>query len=192
MKAYPFVLAYKRKTPTWLFSRRPAVPLYWRATPADFFPFLRKPVSSITRMPPASPRCWVTYACRSSRTPSRIPVCFPQQALDATWTVFAQLLCHLPAVLALHRCQQAFQKTACPLAHLRSSKACPNARLHMGQFLSHLLQQLFFLLCLLFILLCSRHLLHLPEAVYHVLALSVTVVLGEGGKSNAYVPTTII
>src|SRR5260370_20609539 len=59
MKACPFALAYNRNTPTWLVSRRPAVPLYCRATPADFFPFFTKPVSSTTSTPLASPRCLV-------------------------------------------------------------------------------------------------------------------------------------
>jgi hypothetical protein len=47
-----------------------AVPLYCGAPPADFFPFLSKPVSSTTRMPAASPRCSSTYVRRSSRTTS--------------------------------------------------------------------------------------------------------------------------
>ena len=34
---------------------RPAVPAYWRCTPAEVVPFLRKPVSSRTRMPSGSP-----------------------------------------------------------------------------------------------------------------------------------------
>ena len=39
----------------------PAVPVYWRATPQDFFPFFRKPVSSTMRTPVASsPRCATT------------------------------------------------------------------------------------------------------------------------------------
>src|SRR5438874_1963022 len=47
-RARPLSVAYPRNTPTWQFSTRPAVPLYWRATPQDLVPFLRNPVSSTT------------------------------------------------------------------------------------------------------------------------------------------------
>src|SRR5215216_3915297 len=50
---------------------RPAVPVYWRATPTDFSPFFRKPVSSTMSTPlSSSPRCSMTYSRRSSRTAS--------------------------------------------------------------------------------------------------------------------------
>src|SRR5246500_5191392 len=51
-------------------SMRPAVPLYCRATPADLLPFLRNPVSSITRTPSAAPRCSTTYSRHRSRAAS--------------------------------------------------------------------------------------------------------------------------
>src|SRR4051794_14765299 len=41
---------------------RPAVPLYWRATPADFVPFFRKPVSSTISTPSRSAKASTTYA----------------------------------------------------------------------------------------------------------------------------------
>lgn len=37
--------------PIWQFSTRPAVPEYWRCTPADLLPVLRKPVSSTISTP---------------------------------------------------------------------------------------------------------------------------------------------
>jgi hypothetical protein len=45
-----------QKDPDLDISMRPAVPLYWRATPADRRPFLRKPVSSMTTTASASPK----------------------------------------------------------------------------------------------------------------------------------------
>lgn len=43
--------AQARKTPTWQFSVRPAVPEYCRCIPAERVPFFRKPVSSTMRGP---------------------------------------------------------------------------------------------------------------------------------------------
>ncbi|GAB2817384.1 hypothetical protein GCM10027073_56380 [Streptomyces chlorus] len=47
-------------TPFGGFSVRPAVPEYWRCTPAEVVPFLTKPVSSMIRTPSSSPRCSAT------------------------------------------------------------------------------------------------------------------------------------
>src|SRR3712207_6262838 len=45
--------------------------VYWRATPTDFSPFFKKPVSSTMSTPLfSSPRCSTTYLLRSSRTAS--------------------------------------------------------------------------------------------------------------------------
>ena len=60
MKAAPSPEAYARKTPTWQFTVSPAVPVYWRATPQDFFPFFKKPVSSTMRTPVAASPRWST------------------------------------------------------------------------------------------------------------------------------------
>src|SRR3954447_24265505 len=46
---------------------RPAVPLYWRATPADFVPSFRKPVSSTISTASRSARDSTTYARHRSR-----------------------------------------------------------------------------------------------------------------------------
>src|SRR3954453_18358268 len=46
---------------------RPAVPLYWRATPADFVPFFRKPVSSTISTPSRSAKTSTTYPRHRSR-----------------------------------------------------------------------------------------------------------------------------
>src|SRR4051794_22457788 len=46
---------------------RPAVPLYWRATPADFVPFFRKPVSSTISTPSRSAKRSTTYPRHRSR-----------------------------------------------------------------------------------------------------------------------------
>ena len=59
-----------KNTPIWQFSTRPAVPLYWRATPAECWPFLRKPVSSMTSTAWGLPRCSTTYGRKSSRRAS--------------------------------------------------------------------------------------------------------------------------
>ena len=59
-KAWPSGLASPRNTPIWPFSTLPAVPIYWRATPAECSPFVRKPVSSRTSTPLASPGGWMT------------------------------------------------------------------------------------------------------------------------------------
>src|SRR4051794_21421286 len=45
---------------------RPAVPLYWRATPADFVPFFTKPVSSTISTASRSAKGSTTYARHSS------------------------------------------------------------------------------------------------------------------------------
>ncbi len=56
----------------WQLTVSPAVPVYWRATPTLFSPFLREPVSSTMSTPLASSaRCSTTYSRRrSSRTSS--------------------------------------------------------------------------------------------------------------------------
>lgn len=46
---------------TWQFSVRPAVPEYCRCTPADGTMFLKKPVSSTTRIASGSPRLSATH-----------------------------------------------------------------------------------------------------------------------------------
>src|SRR3954447_23254351 len=56
-----------RNTPIWQFSMRPAVPLYWRATPADFVPFFRKPVSSTISTASRSANTSTTYPRHRSR-----------------------------------------------------------------------------------------------------------------------------
>ena len=70
------------------------------------------------------------------------------------------------------------QKAVRPLAGLCSSKARPDACMHLGELLCGLLHQRFFGCGVLFRSLFCVHLLHLSEAVYHVLSLTVTVVLG--------------
>jgi hypothetical protein len=55
---------------TWAFSTRPAVPVYCRCTPTVAVPFLTSTVSSTTSAACGSPRCSITKARRSSRTPS--------------------------------------------------------------------------------------------------------------------------
>src|SRR5579875_159327 len=47
VSACPRRLAQDRNTATWQFSTRPAVPEYWRCTPALAVPFLTSPVSSL-------------------------------------------------------------------------------------------------------------------------------------------------
>ncbi len=71
------------------------------------------------------------------------------------------------------------QKAARPLAGLGSSKARPDACMHLGELLCRLLQHRFFGCGVLFRSLLCVHLLHLSEAVYHVLTLTVTVVLED-------------
>src|SRR5258705_5638209 len=179
MNAAPLGLAYKRKTPIWQFARPPAVPLYCGATPADFFPFLRKPVSGTTSMPAASPRCSSTYVRRSSRTTSasqsasessRCTPCGPR-------TPLAQDLGQLPAMLAFHRRQPPAQQPVHPSAHLGAPKAGPNAHLDLIERLSGLLEQLEFACIRGFAVICCAHLLLLlSAAVYPIHPLSGTVV----------------
>src|SRR4051794_28807532 len=49
---------------------RPAVPLYWRATPTDFVPFFRKPVSSTISTASRSAKASTTYPRHRSRAAS--------------------------------------------------------------------------------------------------------------------------
>lgn len=58
------------ETAIWQFSVRPAVPEYWRWTPAEVVPFFTKPLSSMISTPPGAPRCSAMYVCRSSRISS--------------------------------------------------------------------------------------------------------------------------
>src|SRR5512135_19835 len=71
---------------------------------------------------------------------------------------------------------QALQKAVRPLAGLCSSKARPDTCMHLSKLLCSLLQHRFFGCGVLFRSLVCVHLLHLSEAVYHVLPLTVTVV----------------
>jgi hypothetical protein len=48
--------------------------------------------------------------------------------------VLAQFFGHLPFILAFHRRQQTLQEATCPQACLGSTKARPNACLHLSQF----------------------------------------------------------
>src|SRR6266446_9700184 len=106
MRAYPFVLAYNRKTPIWLFfSCRPAVPLYCRATPTDFFPFLTKPVSSTTRTPACLPQVLDHVGPQVIEHGLLIPVRLRQQPLDSMRVRAPQLPGQLPPVLAFHQGQ---------------------------------------------------------------------------------------
>ena len=70
IRACPAGEAPDKNTATWQFSTRPAVPEYWRCTPALALPFLTSPVSSTTNTAAALPRCSMTKPCRSSRTAS--------------------------------------------------------------------------------------------------------------------------
>src|SRR6266702_3970345 len=134
MKAEPFELAYKRKTPTWLFSRRPAVPLYCRATPADFLPYFPNPVSSTTRIPSASPPQVLHYiGAQVIAHCLFIPVRLGQQPLHPVCALLSQFLGQLPAILAFYRGQQPAQVASYAPAYFYTPKVWRDPKRQVSQ-----------------------------------------------------------
>src|ERR1700745_280432 len=70
MNACPWRDAYVAKPPIWQFVIFPAEPVYCRATPHDFLPCFRKPVSSITSTASSSCKCSTAYSHTTSRSAS--------------------------------------------------------------------------------------------------------------------------
>src|SRR5216684_9348204 len=109
-----------------------------------------------------------------------IPVSFFQQPLHSVRVRFSQFLGHLPAVLALDRSQQSLQVASHPCSHLGAAKVRPNPSHQFSQGLRALTADAQLPLFLTAGLLCpffGGHLLHLPEASYHICVLTGTVVL---------------
>src|SRR3954468_11075513 len=88
---------------------RPAVPLYWRATPADFVPFFRKPVSSTISTASRSAKVSTTYPRHRSRAAASSHCTCERTRCVRHGRAIAEMLGQLPAVLAFHRTQQALQ-----------------------------------------------------------------------------------
>src|SRR5690242_14924559 len=101
---------------------------------------------------------------------------------------FSQCLGHLPAVLTWNLRQQSLQVASYSFSHLGAAKVRPDAHQQFSQGLRALpddAQLSLFLTACLFCPFFGGHLLHLPEASYHIFVLSGTVVLGiirERGK----------
>src|SRR3954468_9401148 len=97
---------------------RPAVPLYWRATPppfvpffappADFVPFFRTPVSSTISTASRSANGSTTYARHRSRAAASSH-CTCESSRCVRHGRAAEMLGQLPAFLAFHRTQQALK-----------------------------------------------------------------------------------
>src|SRR3954467_73705 len=88
---------------------RPAVPLYWRATAADFVLFFRKPVSStISTASRFGQRLEHVRSTEVAR-PLLVPLHVREHPLRAPRPGVANMLGRLPAVLAFHRTQQALE-----------------------------------------------------------------------------------
>src|SRR5215210_7735285 len=98
---------------------RPAVPEYWRWTPADLVPFLRKPVSSSTRTASSSPRCYHVGAQIIAQRIG-VPVNAREELLHAVWRGVAGRLGEVPAVLPLQGGQQALKIRQGASARLRT------------------------------------------------------------------------
>src|SRR3954467_12406646 len=111
---------------------RPAVPLYWRATPADFVPFFRKPVSSTISTASRSAKGSTTYARHRSRAASSSHY-VREQPLRAPWPGVAEMLGQLPAVLAFHRTQQALKIKPGLATRLSASEQLAQARVQRTQ-----------------------------------------------------------
>src|SRR5258708_6654095 len=93
---------------------------------------------------------------------------------------FSQFPGHLPAVLALDRGQQSLEVASHALSHLGTAKVRPDPHHQFSQGLRVLSDDTQFPLSLTACLLCpffGGHPLHLPEAFYHLFALTGTVVL---------------
>src|SRR5215213_8695025 len=88
---------------------RPAVPLYWRATPADFVPYLQKAglVDNQHRLSIGQALDPVPATQVARRR--LVPLPMREQPLRAPRPGVAEMLGQLPAVLAFHRTQQALE-----------------------------------------------------------------------------------
>src|SRR5258708_1773120 len=102
---------------------------------------------------------------------------------------FSQFLAHFPAVLALNSSQQSLQVASHPFSHLGTAKVRPDPHQQFSQGLRALTdaaQLSLFLTACLFCPFFGGHLLHLPEASYHIFVLTGTVVLS--GASAKFKP----
>ncbi|MEU8348154.1 hypothetical protein [Streptomyces sp. NPDC048845] len=121
------------KTPIWQFSVRPAVPEYWRWTPAEVVPFLTTPVSSTIRMPSASPSLSAMYA-QVVADVIGLPLRSGKEVLQAVGRGVADLFGQLPAVLAGHRGEQPAYVVTHATAELDSAEAVPDGQEEIVQF----------------------------------------------------------
>src|SRR5258708_27650235 len=95
---------------------------------------------------------------------------------------FSQFLSHLPAVLARDLSQQSLQVASHTFSHLGAAKVRPDPHNQFSQGLRALTddaQLPLFLTACLFCPFFGGHLLHLPEASYHIFVLTGTVVLEQ-------------
>src|SRR5215218_5509643 len=127
---------------------RPAVPEYWRWTPADLVPFLRKPVSSNTRTATPGPqhqdRGVVTQVldhvgAQIIAERIGVPVNAREERLHAVWRVVAGRLGEVPAVLPLQGGQQALKISQGTSARLRTPEPRGNPPGNRLQLLSPVL-----------------------------------------------------
>src|SRR4051812_10637646 len=117
---------------------RPAVPLYWRATPADFVPFFRKPVSSTISTASRSAKGSTTYPRHhvpATQLARRlfVPLHVREQPLRAPRPGVADMLGQLPAVLALHRTQQALEIEPALPTRLTAHEQRAQASVHLAR-----------------------------------------------------------
>ena len=110
---------------------RPAVPLYWRATPAECAPFFRNPVSSM--MPTPARVRQVVDDIGLQGVPARVrrPGRAAQQVLEAVGVGLALHLGQLPAVLARRRAHQALDVGQGPAVRAAEAKDRPQALRHL-------------------------------------------------------------
>jgi hypothetical protein len=99
MMAWPLLLASTRKTATWAFSMRPAVPAYWRCTPTVAVPFFRSPVSSMTSTAAGSAEVLDEVVADVVADPVGVPHRPGQQVLHAVRAGLPGVLGDRPAVL---------------------------------------------------------------------------------------------
>src|SRR5829696_3604047 len=124
---------------------RPAVPEYWRWTPADLVPFLRKPVSSSTRTASShQDRVVITQVldhvgAQIIAERIGVPVNAREERLHAVWRVVAGRLGEVPAVLPLQGGQQALKISQGTSARLRTPEPRGNPPGNRLQLLSPVL-----------------------------------------------------
>lgn len=87
-------VATLKLTPTWRLAILPAEPVYWRCTPTEQPPCLRKPVSSMIQVVTASPRALVV--ARAYLAATRRTAWSSQLARARKWSSLSCVCCMAP------------------------------------------------------------------------------------------------